>query len=443
MPESVYCQRNPQSSAYYQCVEDHFESFELMYAEKFSRQYGFSRPYVKSVIYRYLDCGVLKNGFARVRCGDCGHEYLLAFSCKRRYFCPSCHQKRVVEFGEWLCRKVVKAVPHRHVVLSIPKILRRYFLFDRKLLSELSRCGWDALKTLFTTGSRNKKAVPGAVFAIQTFGDFLGFHPHLHILVSDGCFHENGMFTVLPDIDTKALERIFRHRILKMLLAKGKITQDMIMLLDKWKHTRFNALAGPRILPNQDRSMENLARYIIRASFSQERMTYHKDAGQVEYRSKDSSRVKVFDAKEWLAAMCSHVPNKGEQMARYYGYYSNVARGKRKKLKTDEKIPCIQEPDPAGNIMRRNWARMIQRIYEVDPLTCLKCSGEMRVIAFIENPHVIKKILKHLNLWDVNRKPHPTANGPPKDLTIVYDEQKGPSTDDYIRDPDYPAEAYF
>lgn len=40
---------------------------------------------------------------------------------------------------------------------------------------------------------------------------------------------------------------------------------------------------------------------------------------------------KTFDALEWFAAMCSHVPNKGEQMVRYYGYYSNVSRGKRKK----------------------------------------------------------------------------------------------------------------
>jgi hypothetical protein len=44
----------------------------------------------------------------------------------------ACHQKRVVEFGEWLCQELVKAVPHRHVVLSIPEILRRYFLYDRK-----------------------------------------------------------------------------------------------------------------------------------------------------------------------------------------------------------------------------------------------------------------------------------------------------------------------
>ncbi|PIP08187.1 MAG: hypothetical protein CO012_03525 [Syntrophobacterales bacterium CG_4_8_14_3_um_filter_49_14] len=70
------------------------------------------------------------------KCKDCGHEYLLAFSCKRRHFCPSCHQKRVVEFGEWLCMDVLKKVPHRHFVFSIPKILRRYFMYDRKLLAD-------------------------------------------------------------------------------------------------------------------------------------------------------------------------------------------------------------------------------------------------------------------------------------------------------------------
>jgi hypothetical protein len=102
----------------------------------------------------------------------------------------------------------------------------------------------------------------------------------------------------------------------------------MIMLLDKWRHTGFNVFFGPRILPRQEKSMETLARYIIRASFSQQRMNYHRETGQVEYRSKDGKETKVLDALEWLAAMCSHVPNKGEQMARYYGFYSNVARGK-------------------------------------------------------------------------------------------------------------------
>jgi hypothetical protein len=67
----------------------------------------------------------------------------------------------------------------------------------------------------------------------------------------------------------------------------------------------------------------------------------------------------------------------------------------------------------------------------------------MRAIAFVEDPDVIKKILKHLGLWDVKRKPQPVANAPPIDVFPAYDEQPGPSADDYIADPDYPAGAYF
>lgn len=99
-----------------------------------------------------------------------------------------CHQKWVVKLGEWLCQEVVKIVPHRHVVFSIPEILRSYFLYERKLLSELSRCGWEALKTFSSTGVRDQKAVlvenivlsGGSMVAIQSFRDFLGFQHSLH-----------------------------------------------------------------------------------------------------------------------------------------------------------------------------------------------------------------------------------------------------------------------
>jgi len=81
----IYRPRNPYNSAYYRCVEDNFETFEPRRGgeELFERQYGFFRPYVKHVIYRYLDCGILYNGFARVRCEECGHEYILAFGLEQ------------------------------------------------------------------------------------------------------------------------------------------------------------------------------------------------------------------------------------------------------------------------------------------------------------------------------------------------------------------------
>ena len=443
MPDtsSVYRPRKPQESQYYQCVEDNFEALEQVYDDRFATRYGFFRPYVKQVIYRFLDCGILHNGFARVKCEECGHEFLLGFSCKRRHFCPSCHQKRVVEFGEWLCQEVLKAVPHRHFVFSIPKILRRYFLYDRKLLSDLSRCGWETLKKFFREAVPEEGAVPGAVVAIHSFGDFLGWHPHLHILCTDGCFCGNGMFRVAPLFELKHIEEIFRHKVFKMLLSKGKITEDLVDMLMKWRHSGFNVFCGSRIQPGSEEAMENLARYIIRASFSQERMTYIPEETKVIYQSKDGKDEKVFDALEWLAAMCSHVPNKGEQMVRYYGFYSNVARGKRKKNEQDELIPSILEPDGSSGEYKRNWARLIQKIYEVDPLTCRKCSGKMKVISVIEDEDVIKKILKHLGLWEVKPRPPPKAIGPPITVEhhIDYSVSQVPASDNWLYvDPVYP-----
>jgi len=400
LPAAVYRPQNPQSSDYYHCVEDYFKTFISIYDDHFSRQYGFWRPYLENVIYRYLDCGDPHNGFARVKCKDCDHEYLLAFSCKRRHFCPSCHQKRVVEFGEWLCVDVLKKIPHRHFVFSIPKILRRYFLYDRKLLADLSRCAWESLKVFIQDAVPEKDPIPGAVIAIQTFGDFLGFNPHCHILVTDGCFcGDGGMFRVAPPLELKKLEAIFRHKVLRMLLAGGKITQELIAMLSSWRHSGFNVFCGNRISPKDDTAMEHLACYIIRASFSQERMQYLDQEGKVIYMAKDGKKTKIFPALEWLAAMCSHIPNRGEQMVRYYGYYSNVSRGKRRQEGLDDAIPCIIEPQGNEKAFRKSWARLIQKIYEVDPLVCPRCQGAMRIISFIEDRSVIRDILNHLGLW--------------------------------------------
>ncbi len=187
-----------------------------------------------------------------------------------------------------------------------------------------------------------ENAVPGAVIAIQSFGDFLGFNSHLHVLASDGCFYGQGMFRVAPRFDTKDLEKIFRHKVFKMMLSKGKITEELVDMLMTWRHSGFNVFSGPRIQPGEEEAIENLARYIIRASFSQERMTYIPEQSRIIYQSKDGKEQKVFDALEWLAAMCSHVPNKGEQMVRYYGHYivmSVAVNGK--KEDQDEWISCI------------------------------------------------------------------------------------------------------
>jgi len=97
-------------------------------------------------------------------------------------------------------------------------------------------------------------------------------------------------------------------------------------------------------------------------------------------------------------------------------------------------IPCILEPDGVSKESRKNWARLIQKIYEVNPLSCPKCSGQMKVISVIEDEDVIKKILKHLGLWD--RKARPPPKPPPKqkihEYCIDYSESQLPASDKWL-----------
>ena len=341
---------------------------------------------------------------------------------------------------------VLKKVPHRHFIFSIPKILRRYFLYDRKLLADLSRCAWESLKVFIQQAVPEKEHIPGAVIAVQTFGDFLGFNPHCHILLTDGCFYgKKGMFRVAPPLELKKLETIFRHKVFKMLLKKGKITEEMIRMLSAWKHSGFHIFCGNRISPKDETAMENLARYIIRASFSQERMHYLDQEGKVIYTAKDGRASKNFPALEWLAAMCSHIPNRGEQMVRYYGYYSNVSRGKRQKEGNDDAVPCILEPQVDLKGFRKSWARLMQKIYKVDPLICPKCKGTMRIISFIEDAQVICDILTHLGRWLVRSRPPPKIYDPITLEPAPSDQHAHPPHPhaDCYADPEYSWDEYI
>jgi hypothetical protein len=134
-------------------------------------------------------------------------------------------------------------------------------------------------------------------------------------------------------------------------------------------------------------------------------MKYLDDEGTVIYAAKDGSDKKVFDAEEWLAVMCSDVPNHAEQMFRYYGWYSNILRGKRQKKITDDIIPSLIESDISTKACRKSWARLIRKIYESDPLICPKCQGAMRIISSIKDQEVVKTILQYLNIGTIRSRP--------------------------------------
>ena len=125
-------------------------------------------------------------------------------------------------------------------------------------------------------------------------------------------------------------------------------------------------------------------------------------------------------------------------MVRYYGYYSNISRGKRKFQDKDDAIPSIFEPVGSSKEFRKNWARLIQKVYEIDPLICPKCSGTMKVISVIEDEDVIKKILKHLGLWDVKTRPPPKREKSTETTMDYSVSQLPPSGDHLYFDVQYP-----
>lgn len=115
---SVYHPRQPQQSPLWTLLDSHYDTFELNYEQRFLKKYGYRRVVIADVVRDYLKCGDLREGFARVRCPDCRHEYLLSFSCRGRWFCPSCHAKKVIQFGELLRGNILWPVPHRQYVFT-------------------------------------------------------------------------------------------------------------------------------------------------------------------------------------------------------------------------------------------------------------------------------------------------------------------------------------
>ena len=172
--------------------------------------------------------GDLKLGFARVRCPKCREEFFVPFSCRVRCFCPSCHEKRALEKASWVAEHVCAEVPHRQFVFTIPKRLRIYFRFERRLLGELCRAAARTVITVYRAASGRPDAVPGMVGAIQTFGQLIHAHPHIHALVTEGVFLPDGSFLPLPKLATEPFLKLWEQEVFALLLGEGKITEEVV-----------------------------------------------------------------------------------------------------------------------------------------------------------------------------------------------------------------------
>ncbi len=266
-----------------------------------------------------------------------------------------------------------------------------------------------------------RAAVPGArpafIEFVQTFGDLVNFHPHVHVLAAQGVFRADGAFVALPAIPQALLEGAFRRAVLDFLLGEGAISEELRARMLAWRHSGFSVHNQVRVAADDAEGRKKLAGYMLRAPLSLAKMSYDAPSGTVIYRSRMHLGLKrnfqVMPGAEWLALLCKHIPERYEQLVRYRGWYSSRSRGLRKANATSAAAgisgAVTEVLGEYASRAKAAWARLIRKVYEADPLQCPKCKGPMRVIALIEDPAVIRAILTHLGLC----KPEAPERAPP------------------------------
>ena len=297
--------------------------------------------------------------------------------------------------------------------------MRVFFKYDRKLNTILFRAAWGALSEVLGIEDREL----AAIFTVQTAGDALNFHPHLHGLLADG-FWKDCVFTRFGVVELKAIEEAFANRVLAQLHRRELITDDDVAQILSQDHTGFGVWLGD---PFHDKESEQfVARYIERAPLSLEKLSIQDDI--VTYTTKNGA-AHEFDALEFLAALSCHVPTTYESITRYYGRYSCRRRGERAKLAPPP--PEEPESDYRREFRKSSWGACIKRIYEIDPLECPKCKAQMRIIAFIQDKHSIKDIMKAQGIPDFQAPP-PI----PKFIDAIEAIDELPSHDSFELAPD-------
>jgi len=409
-----YARREPEKSELYQIIYNHREDFESRYEELFQEQYGFLRKNVLESFDAYLNCGILKHGCARAVCEKCNHSELIAFSCKERVLCPSCSAKRSHIFAETVHEQILLPHPHKHFVFTIPKRLRLYFKYDRGLFKLLYQAAWKAWRD-YAEGV-HADGTPAAIMSLHTAGDLLNFHPHIHALVLSGVIDNSGTYLEIGNVDRELLTEFFAEEVYKIFLDRELLSEEDIRSMKSWPNSGFSAWVGEAI--SEDASEQRLfaARYLVRCPLSLERLSIMDDEN-VSYAAKEDGdgnepETKSFSPLEFLAELSQHIPNTYEQLIRYYGYYSARSRGLRRREAELERLankPEIEQdlpdPDTDKKPVSRSWARLIKKVYEVDPLKCPKCSGSMKIKAFIRDPKEISRICENLGLADWRAPP--------------------------------------
>lgn len=393
-------------------LSENYNDFLNIYAEKYAAEYGIYRlDRINESVSKFSECGDWNNGIARVKCTNagCKHELFLPFSCKQWYLCPSCHQKRILLLSEHLSQEIILRLPHRQFVFTVPKLLRPYFKNDRKLFSGISKQIHKLISNYYREESE-KNITTGTVISHQTYGDMLRFNPHWHCIILEGGLDENNNFIPVAIKDTANLTEAFRRAVVQLFVKNELLNKEFAQQFLNWKHSGFSVDNSVFLSANDDKGRESLCQYITRHPVSMQKITYEPFKRNLLYHTKYNEyfkeNIKLFSATDFIADLTIHIPPKGKHLIRYYGLYASRTKGKAKQdgrfekygigllnNSVEENKTVDVENKVSDKASRQAWAKLIQKVYAVDPLKCPKCESSMKVIAIIQDKSEIAKII--------------------------------------------------
>ncbi len=307
-------------------------------------------------------------------------------------------------------------------------MLRPYFMRHRELLGDLARLAYETIKELMSEVVGDEHARPGVVCVPQTFGSLIQAHPHAHCLASRGVWDAQGQWFPVPYLDTNAAEKLFAHKILLLLKSKALLSEERIELLASFRFSGFSVDASPTLWPTDAQGIERLARYLLRCPVSLSRIHWTPGARTLFYQAKashddpfakhpDGESLDIF---EFIARVLTQIPEPRIHGVRYFGAYSSKARARRnaeelqlQSSSSDNTTQKTHEPKLSSKqraALRRRWANLIKRVFKNDPLVCPDCGGELRIISFITDPKIIRKILDHLHKSNTRSRAPPRHN---------------------------------
>lgn len=392
---SKYRKRNPTENVLYQVIYEHRQEFEWQWQEYLEYKHGCLRDEVIKSLDLFLNCGILFNGCAYLECTDCKYSELLAFSCKQRTLCPSCSAKRALTFSENLVDNILNQVPHAHAVFTIPKRLRPYFKFNRKLNKHLYTAAWRTIQEWCEDELPALKAA--MVSSLHTAGDLLNWHPHVHSLVALGAFTSNGEFEPFENIDTDWLTTVFARNLFELLEKESCIEPEVIENLRQWQNSGFNVWIGEAVKPDNTEHLKFLASYLRKSAVVANKLKLIENNTKVRITKKyDGKNIhKNFLPLEFMAEVAQHIPDTFEQMVRYYGAYSARSRGVKTTKYAESEVLSLSEIEDTKKKPSFTWANSMKKVFEIDPLVCPRCAGEMVIRNFIFDSKEIARIAKY------------------------------------------------